>query len=182
MMNFYVSGRFSFNAVPQDWREHLTQLLGSRPRRIGTWAELGLYGALRCMADAGESILPPDALLMLTSRHGTYMPGNAALVQMQEDLPMPMTFLQTQPSQLLALLAARLDWRGSACFFANATLQDLLRLASAQAGDGGVLLGCVDEPAGGSMHWLRLRRGGAQGDMSHLTRLLNDETSAWGLP
>jgi len=181
MMNFYISGHFSVNDLPQDWREHLAQLLGSRPRRIGIWAELGLYGALRCMADAGESTLPPDALLMLTSRHGTYMPGNAALVQMQEDLPMPLTFLQTQPSQLLALLAARLDWRGSACFFADATLPDLLRLASAQAGDSGVLLGCVDELAGGSTHWLRFRRGVAQSDISHSSQLL-DEASGWGFP
>jgi hypothetical protein len=182
MTNFYISGRFRANTLAQDWQAHLVQLLGSRPRRIGTWAELGLYGALRCMADAGESTLPPDALLMLTSRHGTFIPGNAALAQMQDELPMPLTFLQTQPSQLLALLAAQLDWRGSASFFANATLQGLLRLAAAQAGDAGVLLGCVDEMAGGSTHWLRLRRGRAPGDMSHLSQLLDEAASRWGLP
>jgi hypothetical protein len=181
MMDFYISGRFSSKALPQDWRLHLTQLLGSKPRRIGTWAELGLYGALRCMADAGESTLPPDALLLLTSRHGTYKPGNAALVQMQEDLPMPLTFLQTQPSQLLALLAAQLDWRGSACFFGNATLPDLLRLASAQARDSGMLLGCVDELAGGSTDWLRLRRGVAPSAIFHSNRLL-DRASGGGFP
>jgi hypothetical protein len=159
MKDFHISGRCLVTSPPPDWGEQLTQLLGSKPRRIGTWAELGLYGALRCMADAGETTLPQDAIVMLTSRRGTYAATSAALEQMHNDLPMPLTFLQTQPGQMLALLAAQMNWRGNACFFAGARLQDLLRLAAAQAGDGGVLLGCVDEIDGGSTHWLRLRRG-----------------------
>ena len=159
MKNFYVSGRCIVTAPPADWREQLACLLGSKPRRIGTWAELGLYGALRCLADAGETTLPPDALLMLTSRHGTRVATHAALEQMHSDLPMPLTFLQTQPSQMLAVLAAQMNWSGNACFFADAPLHDLLRLAAVQAGAGGVLLGCVDEMNGGATSWLRLRRG-----------------------
>jgi len=159
MRDFYISGRCIVTLPPADWREQLARLLGSKPRRIGTWAELGLYGALRCMADAGETTLPQDALVMLTSRSGTCTATNAALEQMHSDLPMPLTFLQIQPGQMLALLAAQMNWRGNACFFAGAQLQDLLRLAAAQAGDGGVLLGCVDEMNGGSTSWLRLRRG-----------------------
>ena len=157
MRSFSVTGRCLANPPPADWREQLTQLLGAKPRRIGTWAELGLYGALCCLADAGEKTLPPDAILLLTSRRGTYAATSAALVQMHDDLPLPLTFLQTQPSQLLALLAAQMDWSGHACFLAGAQPQDLLRLAAAQAGDGGVLLGCVDETNGGSTNWLRLR-------------------------
>jgi hypothetical protein len=76
---------------------------------------------------------------------------------MQNDLPMPLTFLQTQPSQLLALLSAQWNWRGNACFFAATAPQALLTLARAQMGSGGVLLGCVDESDGGSSQWLRLR-------------------------
>jgi hypothetical protein len=60
---------------------------------------------------------------------------------------------------LLALLAAQMDWQGHACFFAATQPKDLLRLAIAQAGAGGVLLGCVDEMNEGSTNWLRLRRG-----------------------
>ena len=159
MNHFAVSGRCLAAPPPADWREQLAQMLGAKPRRIGTWAELGLYGALRCMADTGEKTLPPDAILLLTSRRGTYAATGTALQQMRDDLLMPVTFLQTQPSQLLALLAAQMDWTGHACFLAAAPPQEMLRLATAQAGAGGALLGCVDETNGGSSHWLRLRRG-----------------------
>lgn len=158
MRNFSVSGRCLAAPPPADWREQLSQWLGARPRRIGTWAELGLYGALRCMADAGEERLPSDALLLLTSWRGTYVATGTALEQMRDDSLMPLTFLQTQPSQLLALLAAQMDWTGHGCFLAAAQPQDLLRLAAAQAGAGGALLGCVDEMNGGLTNWLRLRR------------------------
>lgn len=158
MTSFTVSGRCIAAPPPADWPEQLVQLLGTKPRRIGTWAELGLYGALRCMADAGEKTLPPDAVLLLTSRRGTYAATGKALEQMQADALMPLTFLQTQPSQLLALLAAQMDWTGHACFLAAAQPQDVLRLATAQAGAGGALLGYVDETGGGTSNWLRLRR------------------------
>jgi hypothetical protein len=157
MRSLSVTGRCLASPPPADWREQLAQLLGAKPRRIGNWAELGLYGAMLCLADAGEKSLQLDATLMLTSRRGTYAAAGIALAQMRDGLPMPLTFLQTQPSQLLALLAAQMDWSGHACFSATAQPQDLLRLASAQMGQGGVLLGCVDETDGGSSHWLRLR-------------------------
>lgn len=159
MSHFAVSGRCIAVPPPADWREQLGQMLGAKPRRIGTWAELGLYGALRCMADAGEKTLPPDALVLLTSRRGTYAATNSALAQMHDGLPLPLTFLQTQPGQLLALLSAQIDWAGHACFLAGANAPDLLRLAVAQSGEGGVLLGGVDETNGGSTNWLRLRYG-----------------------
>lgn len=156
MRKLSVTGRCMAAPPPADWREQLAQLLGVKPRRIGSWAELGLYGALLCLADAGEKTLPLDATLMLTSRRGTYAATSAALVQMSDGLPMPLTFLQTQPSQLLALLAAQMEWTGHACFLVTAQPQDLLRLVRAQMGHGGVLLGCVDETGGGSSNWLRL--------------------------
>jgi hypothetical protein len=157
MRTFVICGRCIAAPPPADWREELTQMLGTKPRRIGTWAGLGLYGALRCMANAGETTLPQDALLMLASRRGTYAATDIVLEQMRDDLPMPLVFLQTQPSQLLALLAAQMDWKGHACFLACAQPQALLRLAAAQAGDDGLLLGWVDEMDGGSTNWLRLR-------------------------
>jgi hypothetical protein len=132
-------------------------MLGAKPRRIGTWAELGLYGALNCMADAGEKTLPPDAQIWLGSRRGTYAATDTVLAQLRDDLPMPLAFLQTQPSQLLAMLAAYLGWKGHACFVAGADPRALLRLAAVQAGKDGVLVGWVDEMAGGETNWLRLR-------------------------
>ncbi len=157
MNTFAITGRCIASPPPADWREQLTRMLGAKPRRIGTWAELGLYGALTCMADAGEAGLPPEAQIWLGSRRGTYTATDLALAQLRDDLPMPLTFLQTQPSQFLAMLAARLESRGHACFLADAQPQALLRLAAAQAGAGGLLLGWVDEMNGGSSNWLRLR-------------------------
>ena len=157
MKTFVISGRCSASPPPADWREQLAQMLGAKPRRIGTWAELGLYGALRCMADAGEAKLPQDAQIWLGSRCGTYAATGMVLDQLRDDLPMPLAFLQTQPSQLLALLAAQLNWKGHACFVAGSEPQALMRLAAAQAGNGGVLLGWVDEMEGGASNWLRLR-------------------------
>lgn len=157
MKTFAISARCIAAPPPADWRTDLTRMLGAKPRRIGTWAELGLYGALRCMADAGETTFPQEAILMLSSQRGTYAATDTVLEQMREDLPMPLAFLQTQPSQLLALLAAQLNWKGHACFFADTGYHALLRLAAAQSGKDGVLLGWVDEMEGGSTNWLRLR-------------------------
>lgn len=157
MRTFAISGRCIAAPPPDDWREQLAQMLGAKPRRIGTWAELGLFGALRCMADAGEKTLPQDAQIWLGSRRGTYAATAIVLDQLREDLPMPLAFLQTQPSQLLALLAAQVSWNGQACFVAGAASLALLRLAGVQAGKGGLLLGWLDEMDGGQTNWLRLR-------------------------
>lgn len=156
MTTFAILGRCLASPPPPDWRERLAGTLGARPRRMGTWAELGMYGALSCLADAGETSLAPATLLVLGSRRGTYIPTGQALEQMRDDLPMPLTFLQTQPSQLLASLAAQMRWRGHAQFIAGGTPQALLRLAAAQCGHAGMLLGWVDETDGGSSRWLRL--------------------------
>ena len=163
MTVFAITGRC--HAAPPDaaWREQLTGMLGVQPRRIGTWAELGLYGALRCMADAGEATLPQDAMLMLSSQRGTHVATAAVLAQARDELPMPLAFLQTQPSQLLALLAAQLAWTGNACFLAGTPATDLLRLAAAQAGADGMLIGWLDEGETVASHWLRLRRCTADG-------------------
>lgn len=160
MKDFTITGRCAATPPAQDWREVLARMLGAKPRRIGAWAELGLYGALTCMAEAGEQTLPPDAQIWLGSERGTYAATETVLAQMQDDLPMPLAFLQTQPSQLLALLAAQLGWNGHACFVAGADPQALLRLAAAQCGAGGLLLGWVDEMQGGATNWLRLLPGG----------------------
>jgi hypothetical protein len=164
MKRFSISGRCLAAPPPADWRAQLAQMLGAKPRRLGSWAELGLYGALRCMADADETTLPPGALLLLTSRRGSMAATRNALEQLHDGLLMPLAFLQTQSSQLLATLAAQLSWQGHGCFFACAPAQDLLRLAAVQAGDAGALLGWVDEmdeTEGGATNWLRIQRGAA---------------------
>jgi hypothetical protein len=109
------------------------------------------------MADAGEKTLPTDAQIWLGSRRGTYGATATVLSQIGDDLPMPLAFLQTQPSQLLAMLAAQLDWKGHAGFVAGSDPLAMLRLAAAQAGDDGFLLGWLDEMDGGTSNWLRLK-------------------------
>lgn len=169
MSTFAIQGRCIATPPPTDWRDQLAQRLGAKPRRIGTWAELGLYGALCCMADAGETTLPQDAQIWLGSQRGTHAATAAVLDQLRDDLPMPLAFLQTQPSQLLALLAAQMDWKGHACFVAGGDPQGLLRLAAAEPRDGGLLLGWVDDMDGGSTNWLRLRlSAAAAGDLAPL--------------
>lgn len=158
MGELIVAGRCSETPPAADWRQQLATMLGERPRRIGLWAELGLYGALRCVADAGEPTLPHDAVLVVASRCGTHAATRAALEQMRDDLPMPLTFLQTQPSQLLALLAERLDFTGNAVFLAGATLAEARTLAELQAGPRGALVGWLDDLDGGATEWLRLCR------------------------
>ena len=162
MRAFVVTGRCTATPPPVDWREQLALMLGTKPRRIGTWAELGLYGALCCMADAGERKLPQDAQIWLGSSRGTYAATANVLEQLRDDLPMPLSFLQTQPSQLLAILAAQMDWTGHACFLAGTQPQSLLQISAAQAGEGGLLLGWVDEMEGGSTNWVRLLPGAAE--------------------
>jgi hypothetical protein len=157
MKTFAVTGRCIAAPPPADWREQLARMMGAKPRRIGDWAELGLYGALSCMADAGEKTLVPDAQIWLGSLRGTYAATAIVLDQLREDLPMPLAFLQTQPSQLLSMLAMQMNWKGHACFVAGPEPQALMRLAGAQAGAGGVLLGWLDEVAGGETLWLRLK-------------------------
>lgn len=157
MKTFAVEGHCMAAPPPSDWREQLARMLDARPRRIGTWAELGLYGAMSCMANAGESILPQDAQIWLGSRRGTYAATDIVFNQLRDDLPMPLSFLQTQPSQLLALLAAQMTWKGHAIFVAGGDAAALLRLAGARSGADGVLLGWLDEMDGGETNWLRLR-------------------------
>jgi hypothetical protein len=158
MSSLVVTGRHSAAPPAADWREHLARMLGEKPRRIGLWAELGLYGALNCMAEAGESVLPADALLLLASHSGTHAATRTALEQLQDDLPMPLTFLQTQPSQLLALLSTRLCWQGNASFLAGASLEEALALAEVMAGPSGVLVGWVDDAGAGATEWMRASR------------------------
>jgi hypothetical protein len=157
MKTFAITGRCIATPPPADWREQLARMLGAKPRRIGTWAELGLFGALNCMATAGEETLPTDAQIWLGSRRGTYAATATVLSQLGDDLPMPLAFLQTQPSQLLAMLAAQVDWKGHACFVAGGDPCSLLRLAAVQANKDGVLLGWLDEMSGGTTSWLRLK-------------------------
>ncbi len=158
MTTFAIAGRYRAAPPPENWRELLAARLGSRPRRIGVWAELALFGALECLDGAGEYPLAADANIFVASQSGPVSATREVFLQARDGLPMPLMFLQTQPSQMLAVLAAHLGWTGNACFTCNPRPEDLLRLAAAQSGAGGLLLGWVDETGRGATSWLRLRK------------------------
>ncbi len=132
-----------------DWRERLAQRLlargGERPRRIGAWAELALYGALMCLEESGETVLPADASLRVASLSGPLSAARAAVQQGASGLPMPFTFMQIQPSQMLAALGRALAWQGDACCVVSRDRQQVLQLGLRECGAAGLLFGWVEE-------------------------------------
>lgn len=121
--------------VPPDWRDQLATRLGKRPRRIGLWAELALFGARQCLDANGIDVLSPHAVVRVASAHGPVEALALVGATCEEGLlPMPFDFLQSQPSQMLAALSAHLQWRGDACFVALDAWEPLLALMQSEAG------------------------------------------------
>lgn len=156
MTAWRITGRFFASPPPADWRAQLATRLGQRPRRIGEWAELALFGARRCLDSAGETDLPGAALLSLSSLHGPDIALRAALEQMHEGVPMPIAFLNSQPSQALPALAQHLGWQGNGRCLTTRDPVRALHLACLEAGADGLLAGWVDEDTPGTSIWLRL--------------------------
>ena len=155
MRRWQITGRH-LGRVPEDWRARLASRLGSRPRRVGTWVELALFGALACMDDAGEATLDEAALLTVSSVHGPDAALRQALAEAREGPPLPIGFLNSQPGQVLPALARHLRWRGDGRCLTSRDPATALWLASPRAGAGGLLAGWVDEDAPGRSDWLRL--------------------------
>lgn len=155
-LTWQITGRTASAAVPDDWHPRLVQHLGQRPRRLGRHTELALFGALEALAMAGERTLPTDTVVRVCSLRGPVTAISQVLEQATTDLPMPFSFLQSQPSQMLAALAAALNWQGDASFVLAREPLALIRLALRQAGPRGVLLGWVEEDTPGFSQWLRL--------------------------
>lgn len=144
------------DALPPDWRVDLTRLLGERPRRLGAWTELALYGALRCRQAAGEAALPAGTALRVASLSGPATATADLLTQATQGGPMPFTFLQSQPSQMLAALARALRWQGDARFVLCRDPAALTALAELEARGDDLLLGWVEEDR--CTHWVWRRR------------------------
>lgn len=94
--------------VKSEWREQLIQHLGYKPRRLSDWCELGLFGAVSCLPRE----LPSDVNIYVYTTLGAITATQTALSQIRDHLPMPFTFMQTQPSQLLNALGSALNWHG----------------------------------------------------------------------
>ena len=140
--------------LPADWREQLATRLGQRPRRIGPWAELALYGARLCLDAAQEATLPAGAQLRVASLNGPIGATRAVAEQAGVGLPLPFSFMQSQPSQMLAALSQHLAWQGDARFTLSRDPQAVLQLAQAECGPGGLLIGWVED--GRRSEWWRL--------------------------
>lgn len=150
-----ILGR-QFATPAEDWRAQLATCLGQRPRRLGEWVELALWGARQCMDQAGEAHLPAHALLTVSTLNGPNTALRSALGQATEGVPMPITFLNSQPSQALPALAQYLGWQGNGRCMTTRDPVLTLQLACLEAGSAGVLAGWVDEAAPGKSLWLRL--------------------------
>jgi hypothetical protein len=158
-------------SLPADWRDQLASMLGTRPRRIGLWAEMAIFGARRCLDATGSGELPSGAVVRIASDCGPV----EALAQVGSAfeaglLPMPFDFLQSQPSQMLAAFSLHMKWRGDASFVALdgwGPLQARMRLEAAilreraeLAGQpwAGMLLGRVDLGQEPASQWLWIDR------------------------
>jgi len=160
---WHLAGR-ACGPWPDDWRPDLERRLGHRPRRLGVWAEQALYGALRALESSGETALPADASLVVCSLGGPVQALQSGLQSLEAgQLPMPFTFLQSQPAVMLAALAAHLGgaagWTGDAQAITHRDPVALLDLALRAAPRGGLLIGWIEDPSAckAAHRWLRLR-------------------------
>ncbi|MET0334901.1 MAG: hypothetical protein ABW190_11565 [Rhizobacter sp.] len=145
MSSFVLTAHVKVDPLPADWREQLAQRLGTRPRRIGHWAELALYGARSCLDAAGEAQLPAGASLRVVGTGGPMVATRAVAEQAGAGLPMPFSFMQSQPSQMLAAVSQHLGWQGDARFVLSRDAAASLQLAQLESGPAGLLIGTVDE-------------------------------------
>lgn len=84
---------------------------------------------------------------------------HSGLSQLDLGLPMPFTFMQSQPALMLAEVGRCLEWQGDASFMLCRDPQHLLQLAKRGATREGLLFGVVDEARGGEparCEWWRL--------------------------
>ena len=131
--------------LPTDWRDRLATRLGQRPRRIGPWAELALYGARLCLDAIHEPVLAAGTLLRIASLSGPLGASRSIVEQARTGTPRPFTFMQSQPSQMLATLSQHLTWQGDARFIVCRDRQAVLQLAQLECGPAGLLIGWVEE-------------------------------------
>lgn len=130
---------------PAGWRDALAARLGQRPRRLGGWAELALHGALACLDEAGEPTLPAGATLVVASQWGPLSAIRDIVSQSADGLPMPFSFMQSQPGLMLSALCRHLAWSGDARFVTGRDLASMVDLAETGLGAAGLLFGWVDE-------------------------------------
>ena len=154
MTAWRTAAHFVAHPPPDEWRDDLARRIDRRPRRVGLWTELAMYGARCCLDAAGEAALPADARLRVA-----WEATQAGLSQLDTGLPMPFTFMQSQPALMLAEVGRCLEWQGDASFMLCRDPQRLLALSKLGAARGGLLFGTVEEAHDGEplrTEWWRL--------------------------
>lgn len=177
---FHVRASFT-QPVPSDWRDQLVTLLGNRPRRLSTWCELGLFGALTCLQPhfltTGKSALSSDIMIKLITYRGSMVASKKAIAQMGDGLPMPFTFMQTQTGQLFNALGSALGWHGDGVTTAasNTHIGEVALLASLKCSS---LLASVDDVPAALSAWIWLEPIGALDELVELEWLALDSLFA----
>lgn len=147
-----------YNApIGADWREQLIDLLGAKPRRLSRWCELGLFGALACIQRTAPRQLADTVALRVYSEYGAFNATCLALEQTRDYLPMPFTFMQTQPGQLFNALGSATGWHGDGytSVYPDRHLGEVSLLRSLRQPS---LLGWVDDNAELISRWIWLEQ------------------------
>ncbi len=161
-MSHYFKIISSSNApIKSDWQTTLVTILGSKPRRLSLWCELGLFGALSCIHKGIQlSNIPHlsnEVDIRVYTENSTIIASRLAIGQSQEHLPMPFTFMQTQPGQIFNALGAAIDWNGDGFTVSGRSLREveieLLRTAKSS-----ILIGWVDEIPDLISRWIWLEK------------------------
>lgn len=149
----------SNSSVASDWPVQLATLLGSKPRRLSRWCELGLYGALSCIQGAsakhGSEQFSNEVGIRVYTENSTISASLQAIQQSQEHLPMPFTFMQTQPGQLFNAFGSAIGWHGDGTTISGRSRKET-ELELIQNLDGSVLIGWVEEVPELISRWLWL--------------------------
>lgn len=143
--------------ITESWRADLIAMLGGKPRRLSTWCELGLLGALSCVKTAQPSFLPSAVPIRVYTESGTISATRRALEQNKEHTPMPFTFMQTQPSQLFNALGGALAWNGDGATLSSQNLQQYETFALQEVQQS-VLLAWVEEEPHPISSWIWLEK------------------------
>jgi len=146
--------------IPRDQlAERVRERFGGELRRAGTFAQVGMLGAVACLEAAPRA---SSLGVLWCSTHGAREAAEAALAEIAGGEPvMPFTFVATQPHLLATLLAQRgiPVTRAAFVHVAPPEWPVLLDLARAWLGTcEAVLLGYVEEGQPHRSDWRLLRQ------------------------
>ncbi len=147
--------------IQSNWPMQLATLFGSKPRRLSRWCELALYGALSCIKEGGvnhgSDQFSNDVVIRVYTENGTINASLQAIAQSQEHLPMPFTFMQTQPGQLFNAFGTAMGWHGDGITVAGRCRKET-EIELIQNLEGCALIGWVDEVPELVSRWIWLEK------------------------